>query len=148
MLEETDEDDPVAALEPNDVGNAPARRCRAADDGSRRQGTEFPCVFVVRVASQSFPSNYKESLVEFPAAAAQPETPRLTTDPKTLHEQEERRLFYVAMTRAMDELYLCGKVGRDKKQPAPHRSTCANWSATLQLALKGAIDVASCWRRN
>jgi RecB family exonuclease len=32
--------------------------------------------------------------------------------PKTLHEEEERRLFYVAMTRAMDQLYISGKVSK------------------------------------
>ena len=26
------------------------------------------------------------------------------------------------MTRAMDELYLCGKAGRERKQPAPPKT--------------------------
>ena len=52
------------------------------------KGLEFPCVFVVRVASASFPGNYKESLVEFPQAVAQqlgprPTIPRLCTSRKS-----------------------------------------------------------------
>ena len=81
------------------------------------KGLEFPCVFVVRIASNSFPGGYKESLVEFPQQLRSRQT--VESDPKTLHEQEERRLFYVAMTRAMDELYICGKAGRENKQSAP-----------------------------
>ncbi len=82
------------------------------------KGLEFRRVFVVRVSSSSFPSGDKESLVEFPAQLRN-STDALEPDPKLRHAQEERRLFYVAMTRAMDELYLCGKAGSDKRQPAP-----------------------------
>ena len=39
--------------------------------------------------------------------------------PKTLHKEEELRLFYVALTRAMDELYLCGQFARGKKDRTP-----------------------------
>ena len=40
-------------------------------------------------------------------------------DPKTVHAQEERRLFYVALTRAEDRLVLCAKKGTGKKDPTP-----------------------------
>ncbi len=118
LVEETDEDDPVAALAPNEIGNVPTEDAVQLMTVHAAKGLEFPCVFVVHVLSNSFPASYKESLVEFP--------PQLRTtseaqesDPKTLHEQEERRLFYVAMTRAMDELYLCGKAGKQNRLPAP-----------------------------
>jgi DNA helicase-2/ATP-dependent DNA helicase PcrA len=51
------------------------------------KGLEFKVVFVIMLCEGLFPS---ERSVEFEEA-----------------QEEERRLFYVATTRAMDELYLC-----------------------------------------
>ncbi len=82
------------------------------------KGLEFPVVCVIRVASPSFPVSYKEDLVEFPKALRNRGNVPEEDDPKDLHEEEERRLFYVAVTRAEDELILCGKLG-GKKNPAP-----------------------------
>ncbi len=82
------------------------------------KGLEFPCVFVLRVSSGSFPHNYKEPLVEFPQQLRSKDN-AAESPPKVLHEEEERRLFYVAMTRAMDELYLCGKISKAKNDPSP-----------------------------
>lgn len=118
LVEESDEDDPVAALAPNELGNIPLEDAVQLMTVHAAKGLEFPCVFVVRVVSQSFPSQYKESLVEFPQQL-RTRSDADEADPKTLHEQEERRLFYVAMTRAMNELYLCGKVGKQNRLPAP-----------------------------
>ena len=118
LVEESDEDDPVAALEPNDLRDDIGHDAVQLMTVHAAKGLEFRRVFVIRVASQSLPSNYKESLVEFPVLLRS-SNELLDADPKTRQAQEERRLFYVAMTRAMDELYLCGKVGKDKQQPAP-----------------------------
>ncbi len=82
------------------------------------KGLEFPVVLVIRAMSNSFPVSYKEDLVEFPKALRNRGNVPDEEDPKKLHEEEERRLFYVAMTRAEDELILCGKLG-GKKNPAP-----------------------------
>ena len=120
LLEETDEDDPVAALAPSELAVVPQREAVQCMTVHAAKGLEFPYVFVIRATSSSFPSGYKESLVEFPeqfrGRVAE------SADPKKLHEQEERRLFYVAMTRAMNELYLSGKAGSERKQPAPPRT--------------------------
>ena len=76
------------------------------------KGLEFAHVFVLRVASGSFPANYREKLFEFPRELREGFA-RVEADDKTLQEQEERRLFYVAITRARDTLALYGKpVGR------------------------------------
>jgi DNA helicase-2/ATP-dependent DNA helicase PcrA len=82
------------------------------------KGLEFGHVFIIRATSGSFPCGYKESLVEFPQELRDPDSVG-EGDGKSLHEQEERRLFYVAMTRARDTLTLYGKQGAGKdKTPA------------------------------
>ncbi len=82
------------------------------------KGLEFCHVFIIRAASGSFPSGYKEPLVEFPQELRDADSVG-EGDAKALHDQEERRLFYVAMTRARDSLVLYGKqgIGKDKTPP-------------------------------
>jgi len=82
------------------------------------KGLEFSHVFVIRATSNSFPSSYKEPLVDFPQDLRDPDSLG-EGDGKALHEQEERRLFYVAMTRSRDSLTLYGKqgIGKDKTPP-------------------------------
>ena len=82
------------------------------------KGLEFRHVFVIRLGSGSFPAQYKESLVEFPQELRDPES-IAPGESKELHYQEERRLFYVAMTRAQDSLTLYGTPGRGKDLTPP-----------------------------
>jgi DNA helicase-2/ATP-dependent DNA helicase PcrA len=82
------------------------------------KGLEFPQVFILRAISPSFPSSYKETLVAFPQELRDPDS--LTgIDDKRLHEQEERRLFYVAMTRARDSLRIYAREGTGKNDKTP-----------------------------
>ncbi len=75
-------------------------------------------MFVIRANSGSFPNTYKEHLVEFPKELLNAEA--LPEDESCeLHLQEERRLFYVAMTRARDSLALHAKPGRGKNDSTP-----------------------------
>ncbi|MGO9303748.1 MAG: ATP-dependent helicase [Candidatus Korobacteraceae bacterium] len=138
LVEETDEDDPVAALAPSELAGAPAEDAVQLMTVHAAKGLEFPYVFVLRAVSQSFPSKYKESLVEFPRQLRSKATSDETL-PKSLNEQEERRLFYVAMTRAMDELYVCGKAGKEKGQPAPPKTYLRELVSQASTSLKGAI---------
>ena len=139
LVEETDEDDPVAALAPTDLREASEEDAVQLMTVHAAKGLEFRRVFVVRVSTNSkFPSSYQEALVEFPAqlrsASIAP-----PADARTSHEQEERRLFYVAMTRARDELYICGKAGSEKRQPAPPKKymrELVNAAASLQGAIE------------
>jgi DNA helicase II / ATP-dependent DNA helicase PcrA len=117
LSEDSAEDDPVAALAPRDVTGEPQDAVQLMTVHAAK-GLEFPCVFVVRVSSGSLPNNYKEVLVEFPQELRSKDT-AAEDDSRTLHDEEERRLFYVAMTRAMNELYICGQFGTGKKDPTP-----------------------------
>jgi len=84
------------------------------------KGLEFPHVFIVRATTNSFPSNYKEDLFEFPQALRDALT-LSEGDAKDQNKQEERRLFYVAMTRARDTLAISGPRSRSKKAALPPR---------------------------
>jgi DNA helicase-2/ATP-dependent DNA helicase PcrA len=67
----------------------------------KAKGLEFPVVFVVSLVEQKFPSRNRKDPIELPDELVKDQIP--TGD---IHLQEERRLFYVGMTRAMQELYL------------------------------------------
>jgi DNA helicase-2/ATP-dependent DNA helicase PcrA len=82
------------------------------------KGLEFPHVLILRANSNSFPCSFKETLVAFPRELRDRDS--LTeTDDKTLHDQEERRLFYVAMTRARDSLHIYAREGTGKSNKTP-----------------------------
>ena len=83
------------------------------------KGLEFKHVFIIRANSNSFPSSYKEPLVEFPRELRDPGSVALK-EGKELHQQEERRLFYVATTRARDSLTIYAHRGKGKKDPTPN----------------------------
>ncbi len=65
------------------------------------KGLEFPVVFVVNLVTQRFPSRDRKEQIPVPQGVIKEELP--SGDENI---QEERRLCYVAMTRAKDQLYL------------------------------------------
>jgi DNA helicase-2/ATP-dependent DNA helicase PcrA len=67
----------------------------------KAKGLEFPVVFLVGCAEQKFPVRRRREPLELPAELLPLASP--AADP---HLQEERRLFYVAMTRAGEELVM------------------------------------------
>ena len=82
------------------------------------KGLEFPRVVILRANSSSFPSSYREVLVDFPNELRDADSVA-EGDDRELHNQEERRLFYVAMTRARDSLHIYSQQGKGKnKTPA------------------------------
>src|SRR5260221_1201572 len=79
------------------------------------KGLEFPVVFLVTLVSQRFPTIERREQIPIPEELIKEIL--LTGD---YHFEEERRLFYVGMTRAKDKLYLTaanyyGEGKRDKK---------------------------------
>ena len=74
------------------------------------KGLEFPVVFVLSVASRRFPATERRAVIEFPDELRKGPLP-----PKNIHMQEERRLFFVALTRAQDRLYVSSVAAPGKK---------------------------------
>ncbi len=64
------------------------------------KGLEFSYVFIVNLVKQRFPSMNRKDSIEIPAPLLKEALPE-----GDVHLQEERRLFYVAMTRAKRGLY-------------------------------------------
>lgn len=64
------------------------------------KGLEFPAVFLVNLVSDRFPSRSRSEAIEIPEGIIKESLP--TGD---WHLQEERRLFYVGITRAKEYLY-------------------------------------------
>lgn len=65
------------------------------------KGLEFPVVFLVNLSQGRFPPYEKKESIPIPTALIKETLPE-----GDYHLEEERRLFYVGMTRAMDRLYL------------------------------------------
>ncbi|MFH0863576.1 MAG: ATP-dependent DNA helicase [Candidatus Gottesmanbacteria bacterium] len=79
------------------------------------KGLEFPIVFLVNLVSQRFPTIERREQIPIPDALIKEILPV-----GDFHLEEERRLFYVGMTRARDRLYLTaadyyGEGKREKK---------------------------------
>ena len=76
------------------------------------KGLEFPHVFLLRVNSKKFPASERPRTFEFPAALMKEGEPA-----EQFHIQEERRLFYVALTRAEERLTVTTLTEKKGKVP-------------------------------
>src|SRR6185436_16496567 len=70
------------------------------------KGLEFPVVFMVDLVEQRFPQYRRGEGLEFPPELKPVAFAGAIEDAAEAHDREERRLFYVGMTRAMDRLVL------------------------------------------
>jgi DNA helicase-2/ATP-dependent DNA helicase PcrA len=80
------------------------------------KGLEFKYVFLTNLVSRKFPSDQKKNPIEIPDALIREILPE-----GDFHIQEERRLFYVALTRAKKGLFLTWAAdygGKDLKKPS------------------------------
>ena len=85
------------------------------------KGLEFPVVFLVNLVSQRFPSQNRSDAIPIPEELIK-ETLGENFSESNSHMQEERRLFYVGATRAMEKLYLTAAKyygdGKSSKKPS------------------------------
>jgi DNA helicase-2/ATP-dependent DNA helicase PcrA len=78
------------------------------------KGLEFDHVFILRMTRGAFPTRARTHLFEFPDELMKEQRPR-----GDFHIQEERRLFYVALTRAKERLTLTAVVDNKRNKPSP-----------------------------
>jgi DNA helicase II / ATP-dependent DNA helicase PcrA len=76
------------------------------------KGLEFPQVFVLRVNNRAFPATERPRVFEFPVELMKEGAPA-----EQFHIQEERRLFYVALTRAEERLTITTVTEKKGKVP-------------------------------
>jgi DNA helicase-2/ATP-dependent DNA helicase PcrA len=74
------------------------------------KGLEFPVVIVLGVGSRRFPHRQQKPVIEFPEGLRKGPPP-----PADISLEEERRLFFVAITRAQQQLYISSLAGPGKK---------------------------------
>lgn len=76
----------------------------------KAKGLEFPIVFMVSLIADRFPGRIRKEKIPFPdditRQRSSGEESLPSEDLNKIHMQEERRLFYVGMTRAKKSLYL------------------------------------------
>jgi DNA helicase II / ATP-dependent DNA helicase PcrA len=77
------------------------------------KGLEFDHVFILRLTRGAFPIYAKKPVLEFPDDLMKEARPR-----GDFHIQEERRLFYVALTRARERLTLTAVVDNKRNKPS------------------------------
>lgn len=77
------------------------------------KGLEFPVVFLVNTTAGRFPTYQRREIIPIPDALIKEILPI-----GNYHQQEERRLFYVGLTRAMEKVFLTASrfYGEGKRQ--------------------------------
>jgi DNA helicase II / ATP-dependent DNA helicase PcrA len=105
----------------------------------KAKGLEFPVVFLVSLVNDKFPVRARQQPIELPLDLVKEDVPA-----GDFHLMEERRLFYVGLTRAKKELYLTSAVDyggkRDRKVSQFVLEALALPRADLTLLKRPAIN--------
>jgi DNA helicase-2/ATP-dependent DNA helicase PcrA len=109
-------------LESGEEGRVPSELSEGPDTvklmtAHTSKGLEFKNVFIVQLVSRRFPGDNRRETIPFPDALVK----EVLNEGSDAHIEEERRLFYVACTRAKDRLYLTAAEdtgGTKKKKPS------------------------------
>lgn len=97
------------------------------------KGLEFPAVFMINLVSSRFPTRNRGTSIEVPE-----ELIKETLSTGDEHIQEERRLFYVGMTRAKKYLFMTlGKNYGGKRDNTPSGYLMETGLETQQIKRKG-----------
>ena len=85
----------------------------------KAKGLEFPVVFLVQLAADRFPTRYRSRGPRLPVDRSGDDASESES-----HREEERRLCYVALTRAKEELTVTfardyGAIGDRERKPSP-----------------------------
>lgn len=102
------------------------------------KGLEFEVVYLPTLTSDYFPSKNRKSPIEIPDSLIKETLPE-----KDFHLEEERRLFYVAATRAKQELHLSYAInygGTRAKKPSVFIQELLNINIKDQKIIEGTVD--------
>lgn len=98
------------------------------------KGLEFPIVFLVGLVSGRFPSNNRADPIPLPDGLVKD----IVSD-SDFHRQEERRLFYVGMTRAKEDVYFTSGQdygGKRARKPSLFVSEALDIDASLATPVR------------
>lgn len=103
------------------------------------KGLEFPIVFMVNLVNARFPTTERREQIPIPDALVKEVLPV-----GDYHLEEERRLFYVGMTRARDRLFLTGAKyygdGKREKKLSPYIAESLGNQAVLTMPTMSKND--------
>lgn len=114
----------------------------------KAKGLEFRVVFIVSLVRDRFPTRRKSESISLPEEFLKQKERWLPTGEP--HIQEERRLFYVAMTRACEQLYLTSARDYGGKRPRrvsqfvlealdlPHQPEVQKRASSLEIIARSA----------
>ena len=98
------------------------------------KGLEFDHVFILRLTRGAFPIYPRKPVLEFPDELMKEARPR-----GDFHIQEERRLFYVALTRARERLTLTAVVDNKRNKPSIFSTTSSKMQRSRGVTWNGSL---------
>lgn len=111
------------------------------------KGLEFSVVFLVNLVAQRFPSMERREQIPIPEELIKEVLPQ-----GDFHLQEERRLFYVGMTRAKSRLYLTASdyygEGKREKKLSPFVMEALGELPNLQLSINNFQSISNFQKAN